>query len=40
VTPETLRSRGKNTPLLGRELAGPVLLTIAAGRIAWEAPDA
>ena len=40
VTPETLRSRGKNTPLLGRALAGPVLLTIAAGRIAWEAPDA
>jgi dihydroorotase len=40
VTPEALRSRGKNTPLLGRELSGPVLLTLAGGRIAWEAQDA
>ena len=35
-----LASRGKNTPLLGMELAGRVLVTIAAGRIAYEAPDA
>ena len=40
VTPDALRSRGKNTPLLGRELGGSVLVTIAAGRIAYEAPDA
>ena len=38
VTPDTLSSKGKNTPLLGRELSGRVLLTMAAGRIAYEAP--
>ena len=38
--PGTLRSRGRNTPLLGRELAGTVLVTIADGRIAYEAPEA
>ncbi len=37
VRPDALRSRGKNTPLLGRELAGAVLLTVAAGRLAHEA---
>jgi dihydroorotase len=31
----SLRSRGRNTPLLGRSLPGRVLLTIARGRIAW-----
>ncbi len=36
VTPESLASKGKNTPLLGRELSGRVLLTVAAGRIAYE----
>jgi dihydroorotase len=40
VTPETLVSKGKNTPLLGMELPGRVLLTIAGGRLAYEAPDA
>ena len=34
-----LRSRGKNSPLLGRTLPGRVLLTIADGRIAHEAPE-
>jgi len=34
-----LRSRGRNTPLLGRTLPGRVLLTIADGRIAHEAPS-
>ena len=38
VTPESLLSRGKNSPLLGRELAGRVLLTIAGGRLAYEDP--
>ena len=33
-----LRSRGRNSPLLGRTLPGRVLLTIADGRIAHEAP--
>jgi dihydroorotase len=36
VAPDELRSRGKNSPLLGRSLAGRVLLTVADGRIAWE----
>jgi dihydroorotase len=40
VTAEALRSKGKNTPLLGRELPGLVLLTVANGRIAYEAQDA
>jgi dihydroorotase len=35
VTPEALRSRGKNSPLLGRSLPGTVLLTLADGRIAY-----
>lgn len=34
----TLASKGKNTPLLDRELPGLVLLTVAGGRIAYEAP--
>jgi dihydroorotase len=38
VTPDSLLSRGKNTPLLQRELGGRVLLTIADGRLAYEAP--
>jgi dihydroorotase len=37
VTSDALVSRGKNTPLMGRELAGRVLLTIAGGRLAYEA---
>jgi dihydroorotase len=40
VTADGLVSRGKNTPLLGMELGGRVLVTLAAGRIAYEAPDA
>jgi dihydroorotase len=39
VQPEALASRGKNTPLLGRELRGTVLLTVAGGRLAYQAPD-
>jgi dihydroorotase len=35
VTPDTLRSKGKNSPLLGRTLPGVVRLTIAGGRIAY-----
>ncbi len=40
VTPDSLASNGKNTPLLGMHLPGRVLLTMAAGRVAYEAPDA
>jgi len=40
VTPESLASRGKNSPLLGMDLTGRVLLTVADGRLAYEAPDA
>ena len=39
VSPDALASRGKNTPLAGRELAGRVLFTIADGRLAYEAAD-
>jgi dihydroorotase len=38
VTTETLASKGKNSPLIGMELNGRVLLTIASGRLAYEAP--
>ncbi|MEO5885615.1 MAG: dihydroorotase [Candidatus Limnocylindrales bacterium] len=38
VTADALASRGKNTPLLGMELSARVLLTMANGRIAYEAP--
>ena len=38
VTQETLRSKGRNTPLLGRELPGRVLLTVAGGRVAYLDP--
>jgi dihydroorotase len=40
VTPETLLSRGKNSPLIGRELRGRVVFTVADGRLAYEAPEA
>jgi dihydroorotase len=40
VTAGALASRGKNTPLLGMDLSGCVLVTLAGGRIAYEAPDA
>ena len=39
VEPGALASRGKNTPLAGRELAGRVLFTLAGGRLAYEAAD-
>ena len=35
VTADALMSRGKNTPLLGRDLPGRVLLTVAQGRLAY-----
>ncbi len=38
VNPESLASRGKNSPLLGMSLPGRVLLTMAGGRTAYEAP--
>lgn len=37
VDAAVLESRGKNTPLLGMELPGRVLLTIAAGRVTYDA---
>jgi dihydroorotase len=39
VRADTLVSRGKNSPLLGMDLAGRVLVTLANGRVAYEAPD-
>ncbi|MBA3876367.1 MAG: dihydroorotase [Anaerolinea sp.] len=38
VDADTLISRGKSSPLFGRELSGCVLLTVAGGRIAYQAP--
>jgi dihydroorotase len=35
VSAAALRSRGRNTPLIGRELPGRVLLTLGDGRIAY-----
>jgi dihydroorotase len=35
VTADTLRSKGKNSPLLGRELRGVVRLTLAGGLVAY-----
>jgi dihydroorotase len=40
VTADAMASRGKNTPLLGMDLGGRVLVTIAGGRLAYEAPEA
>ncbi len=40
VTQASLRSRGRNTPHLGRELPGRVLLTIAGGRLAYRDTEA
>jgi dihydroorotase len=39
VEPDALASKGKNSPLLGLDLPGRVLLTVAGGRIAYEAAD-
>lgn len=36
VETAALRSRGKHSPLLGRTLAGRVMLTVAGGRVAYE----
>jgi dihydroorotase len=40
VEPERFASKGKNNPLGGVTLRGAVVLTIAAGRIVYEAPVA
>ncbi len=40
VTAGALASRGKNTPLLGRDLSGRVLLTVAEGRLAYRDSEA
>jgi dihydroorotase len=39
VADEALATRGTHSPLLGMELPGRVLLTMAAGRVAYEAPS-
>ena len=40
VTPEALKSQGKNTPFLGYELAGRVRTTIVAGSVVYEQREA
>ncbi|WP_291991342.1 dihydroorotase [Candidatus Accumulibacter sp. ACC007] len=37
LTPETLRSQGKNSPYLGYEMIGRVRMTLVGGRIIFEA---
>ena len=37
VTAAALRSKGKNSPLLGRSVPGVVQLTVAAGQVAYQA---
>ena len=37
VTPEALRSQGKNSPYLGHEVSGRVRMTLVGGRIVFEA---
>jgi dihydroorotase len=37
VSAESLISKGKNSPLIGRQLSGRVLATLANGRLAYEA---
>lgn len=36
VTPEALRSQGKNTPFMGYEMAGRVHVTMVGGRVVFE----
>ncbi|HEV8547306.1 MAG TPA: amidohydrolase family protein, partial [Candidatus Limnocylindrales bacterium] len=38
VSAEDLSSKGKNSPLIGRQLSGRVLATFAAGSLAYDAP--
>jgi dihydroorotase len=37
ITPETLKSQGKNTPFAGYELAGRVRYTVVAGNVVYQA---
>jgi dihydroorotase len=39
VADGSLLSRSRNTPLLGRDLPGQVLLTVASGRVAYVSPN-
>ncbi|MGI8825403.1 MAG: dihydroorotase [Chloroflexota bacterium] len=39
LRPDVLRSKGKNTPLLGRELRGRVMYTLVAGRVVHNGAD-
>jgi dihydroorotase len=40
VTPDALRSQGRNTPFAGHELPGTVRATIVGGQVAYEAKPA
>jgi dihydroorotase len=39
VTRETLKSQGKNTPFLGRELAGRVRHTLVDGQVVYQSAN-
>jgi dihydroorotase len=36
---DAMLSKGANSPLIGRALPGKVIVTLAAGEVAWSAPD-
>ena len=40
VEPSALKSQGKNTPFVGLEVCGKVLMTIVAGRVVYDARTA
>lgn len=39
LTAEGIKSKGKNTPFLGQELTGKVVMTMVGGRLVYEARD-
>ena len=39
IDPERWESKGKNTPLVGRELTGAVAATISQGRLVWDSRE-
>ena len=39
VTPDALASKGKNSPLMGQEVRGQVMLTMMEGKIVFQRGD-
>jgi dihydroorotase len=36
IDPARMRSKSKNTPFLGREVVGAVMMTLAGGRVVFD----